>query len=1705
MNRRVWAHHRVTILTIVLVIFVGMGIVAPITRSYAGVPEVTAKLVRTYTGTQHGTSWACVLNSANGITPGDDSAADDIVCTGDTVGFSVDINIKSDATPTPFKIAFPLGMGDQNAPYGSNTYQFPLKESTVGVYDICKDNPGVWTGKAIDYIENGKQFYACQITPAPNINAAYHANLTLMTSLRTGTVSQPRVLVDTGAGYTTAATAQPFTVIGKLEVDLLARPLTVGTSAATTYRNGKLYYRVPADLSIGSKTYNKAAYSANGRLAITDPLVVNFELLNAPAGSIFENGTAVNASRSLNGGNYLAAFNGSNIDLYNVNAILVPVDAVAPGAQVQLGYRIAQSTPAVMAADGSANWGGTPQPGTTEALCTTDTKTLGGVPSRTSSLNNDCSLATVVFNQPGVLFSKSAGGTYKTMTNATGVPKNYSNVVSGNDNFRDYFTLQPNVGLKPVVICDAWDPAKQQVTNMIPTITTVTSMSDAQWAATGLDPSQYIKPANFKIEYSSQQPKTGCGSPSETAGWYTDPAQVPGGRTAVNSVRIVSKNPVAVDYGMYVSAEFTPVTTMTPFDEWGVSGPNYDYASVSLDSAAWNATAAAYFNFISYSGQINGTSITGPTSVQLVPGSTFTATAALNMNVSPSTLPLDGLKVEYKVDPCTTPLSAGTPSADWTYTITPGAAAGGPGCEDDIPGIVTFTPTRTLTAAEVVFGGWGADPSKFFRITMAVSPLITKPQITVTTTPILPNKPLIALVPGSWNFNMTYTAALTAQKAADFAMLERDSDISWTLSWRNSLTTDVSAATWIDVLPYNGDAQGSKLNGTLSFTKVAVPAGVTVEYTKTPGVNVVNDPADASNQAGGATVWCAGFSGGTCPASAGEVTALRFVDSGLKANTGHSVQIFGYVNGGLDGDVLINRLGVGRAQGFSVVVPSPDPVTTRVVASEISGLVWHDVDRNATVGATESHYAGVELNLLDNAGNVVATTTTKADGTYAFNELHSGTYYVQVAKRNSVPADAIPTYRYDNAPVNTALDKTSAVVVGMDKTVPNVNFGFAERVPAVSLVKEVQGQDGQWYKNAPVIWGNAAKWRITVKNTGETTLTALHITDPQGVNCERDLADLAMGESTSFECSTPDVHAALTNKATVNGTGNGIAVSANDTASVTVTGAPAFALTKDIASVTHGSDPTDLASTPNKIFAGDVIHYTIKVTNTGNVPLMAVTITDADAENLSCAPSVSDTTPLAVGASVDCTATHTVTVADILAGQYTNVAAASVTSPPGLPSVPDQRDDAVQPLGASPVLTIVKTADVNGVADDGSIHRVGDAVLWRFKVTNTGNVPVANITVEDPEFTGTITCEKTSLNPGESTPCAATVTTALTLDDAATGYRYNSAIAHGDDRGTPVASLKADVKVLVRPSIPGISIAKDVLSVTRNGGSEDLQSTPALINPGDVVTWKITVGNSGDVALKDVTITDTNVDAATIRCPQTTLAVGEKMDCEAASVVKESDILAGTMQNTASVHGVPVDGTEPPADPSDDAVQPLELRGSIGIVKSHLVSGVASDEAQFGQSVQWRFTVTNTSNVTLHGVEVHDQILLDRVPDAVIACEKTELLPGDTTTCVASDDLVTKSDARNGRINNTATASGIDPKDTQVNSAESKDSVVILPLPPEPVIPPAAVTPPASAEPIPPNPILAKTGSVGIVLTSVISVMALFIGLLMTLRRKESR
>ncbi|MEM9598078.1 MAG: SdrD B-like domain-containing protein, partial [Acidobacteriota bacterium] len=101
---------------------------------------------------------------------------------------------------------------------------------------------------------------------------------------------------------------------------------------------------------------------------------------------------------------------------------------------------------------------------------------------------------------------------------------------------------------------------------------------------------------------------------------------------------------------------------------------------------------------------------------------------------------------------------------------------------------------------------------------------------------------------------------------------------------------------------------------------------------------------------------------------------------------------------------------------------------------DLSGNVFEDQDRDGVDdGVVDPGIPGVTLDLVDASGTVVATTTTDADGDYAFLDLEAGDYTVVVTDTAGVLADYFLT---------SGLDAIDVTVIATDIT--DIDFGYAQ-------------------------------------------------------------------------------------------------------------------------------------------------------------------------------------------------------------------------------------------------------------------------------------------------------------------------------------------------------------------------------------------------------------------------------------------------------------------------------------------------------------------------------------------------------------------------------------------------------------------------------------------------------------------------------------
>jgi LPXTG-site transpeptidase (sortase) family protein len=306
-----------------------------------------------------------------------------------------------------------------------------------------------------------------------------------------------------------------------------------------------------------------------------------------------------------------------------------------------------------------------------------------------------------------------------------------------------------------------------------------------------------------------------------------------------------------------------------------------------------------------------------------------------------------------------------------------------------------------------------------------------------------------------------------------------------------------------------------------------------------------------------------------------------------------------------------------------------------------------------------------------------------------------------------------------------------------------------------------------------------------------------------------------------------------------------------NTATATITAnapRPGIALSKQIATSATGTWTRFVGITP-----GASVYYRLTIENIGDVPLSPVSVTDPTLNISSCTWPAT----LPVGTpSVDPTATCIVgPVTGTTQGLHTNTATAHGTY---ASVVYDSSSVSASYEGAVPALTLLKqvsasatgpwTSSLTGVA-------AGSNVYYQFTITNTGNVDLSPVSVNDPDVS-TSTCSFTNpLAPEGVTTCVVGPVTA----SSTIGTYTNTAAAHGVYRYN--ASISADS-------------TSSQASYTLTSPDLTVNKTNAISGSGLVgvpFTWTITVTNSGTAAATftdgQVVVSDTLPDGATYGSP----------------------------------------------------------------------------------------------------------------------------------------------------------------------------------------------------------------------------------------------
>ena len=412
----------------------------------------------------------------------------------------------------------------------------------------------------------------------------------------------------------------------------------------------------------------------------------------------------------------------------------------------------------------------------------------------------------------------------------------------------------------------------------------------------------------------------------------------------------------------------------------------------------------------------------------------------------------------------------------------------------------------------------------------------------------------------------------------------------------------------------------------------------------------------------------------------------------------------------------------------------------------------------------------------------------------------------------------------------------------------------------VDIEKATNGHDADNPTGPFIPLGDQVTWTYVVTNTGNVALGSVTVTDDQGV------VPVFQGGDTDGD-GLLDVDEVWTYEAV----GTGAAGQYENIS--TVVGNPVY---EDGADITELDDVTDEdpshyfgadpaidiekatnghdADNPTGPFipVGDTVTWTYVVTNTGNVDLVNVVVTD---DHLGVLPGASIISQGNGDAVLDVGESWTYEMpGTAAAGQYANLSDVEGEDPTG-EKVTDE--DPSHYFGADPAIDIEKATNGHDAdSPTGPIVGVGDTVTWTYVVTNTGNVDLTDIVVTDDQL-GAVT-NITDQGNGDAVLAVGEIWTYEMQGTAVAGQYANLSDVRGEDStGTEVTDEDPSHYFAETLGEPGIDIEK-----LTNGADADNVGDPdvPLIAPGDTVTWTYQVTNTGaqPFALADVVVTDDN-------------------------------------------------------------------------------------------------------------------------------------------------------------------------------------------------------------------------------------------------------
>ncbi|MBR5640885.1 MAG: InlB B-repeat-containing protein [Firmicutes bacterium] len=584
----------------------------------------------------------------------------------------------------------------------------------------------------------------------------------------------------------------------------------------------------------------------------------------------------------------------------------------------------------------------------------------------------------------------------------------------------------------------------------------------------------------------------------------------------------------------------------------------------------------------------------------------------------------------------------------------------------------------------------------------------------------------------------------------------------------------------------------------------------------------------------------------TVSASAHEITVYYTLPLLIAANTASKI----YDGAPLDGGYTITgALSSDEETAIRNKLPAA-PSITNVAESEKKYLT--ETEQAAITGIPEYYAVEFVSGTLSIAKRPVTFTGETASKTYTGKEIEltavtpsSGENEGLVDGHTFTVAYSAKGKEMGNYPGTIAeakdviiKDASGEVVTGNYKieTVPGTLKIVGEGY--VSITKEVTStpKEGDAYGLGEVI-----EYKITAKNEGETVTLYNVVVADEMTDQTWTIPVLGPGEAKDFipnshTVTEDDIKAGkVINKAVIkSGTpDNPNTPDTPENPDIPFTPDPPIIIdvpTED--PNPHLTITKVVTSTPakdGKYALGETINYKITVTNDGNLTITDINVIDKLEGVVLDEPEDWTIESLAPDASVELTASYTVTEADILAGKVKNEAVGQFldprepvdppTTPDDPPTTPEDppvinvpTEEPPEVLTETPKAYLVITKVTTSSPEDEK-YKLGEELTYTITVKNEGNVTVTNITVTDAKTKDT--WEIGDLAPGEELEAPLFTGYMVGEEDVIQGKVINEATATGtvpegveltvkkghteDDVATPVGKT---IKVIFYTNYP---------------------------------------------------------------------------------------------------------------------------------------------------------------------------------------------------------------------------------------------------------------------------------------------------------------